>query len=267
MIVVPEYHARFGNILFEYVWPRIISTILGYRFVAPALLNLPTDIPGREYDNPIQEVCDFAPFPGIAFPIESIFERKDHRKIVFRGFFQQADKYELYREMIKEWFQTSLTPAGHPPGTLGISIRIAFDYAGLGWDLPLSYYKLAIEKLPEPPPLCLVYADVPANMLDDHMKLLSGCQDVRILSHLDYLSQFQSMMGCQNLIGCNSTFSWWAAFLSNALDVWMPHNYQPWGKARKSDRRWPAGHEYPTDLRCHYDGWHIIDGGEFCALG
>lgn len=262
MIIVPKYHGRLGNNLFQYVWPRILSTILGYRFIAPPLLNLETDIPGEEYDNPIQEVQDFAPHPGVVVPIGEVINRRDHRKIIIQGFFQQADKYTAYRSMIKEWFSSSLTPVEHPKGTLGISIRIAkADFGALGWDLPLSYYKIAIQRAMEAvsPTKCFFYADVPAIDLIDHVNLISKGCDVRVLSHLDPLSQFQSMMGCPNIIGCNSTFSWWSAFLSNAKNVWMPFNWQPWGATQKRDKDRTITTQYPVDLRCYQEGWHIVD--------
>jgi hypothetical protein len=248
----------------------VCASVLGYAFVAPPLLNLETEITGLRYEDPIQRVTDFElPYAHTGVPAGVVLGNSSPRKIIMWGFFQQADKYSQHRALIKEWFKSSLVPIIHGPGTMGVSIRRRDDYCALGWNLPLSYYEIAMHKAAETvsPSTCLVYSDVPANELESYVDIFSKYCKVEVLSHLDKMDQLQSMMGCSNLIGCNSTFSWWATFLSNAEHVWMPHDWQPWGKGQTGDKTWPIGHQYPFDLRHYEKGWHILYGKDFNELG
>ena len=267
MIVVPQYYVGLGNNMFQYAWPRVCAEQLGYAFSAPPLLNLATDLDGLRYETPVQKVTDFE-IPNVwhGVPIGDVLDNHEPRKIVMWGFFQQANKYSSYRNRIKSWFKSSLTPVEHPADTLGISIRTEGDYVALGWNLPVSYYdlvlRLATEKIR--PSTCLIYADVKdSKQLKEHVKIISKYCDAKIQIHLNGIDQLQSLMGCQHIIGCNSTFSWWATFLSNARNVWSPHDYQPWGVGQKGDKTWPNGHLYPVDLRHYEDGWHVVYGGDF----
>jgi hypothetical protein len=58
----------------------------------------------------------------------------------------------------------------------------------------------------------------------------------------------------------NSTLAWWAAFVADATyrrAVWMPHNFQPYGRAQEGDQHKKPGESYMSDLRV--PGWHVVD--------
>lgn len=258
MVIVPKYYCGFGNMMGQYFWPRIIAQALGYRFQAPALLRLETNIAGEEYESPVHHVSDFA---GRAVEPQSVLGRTDHRKIIMEGFFQQADKYVEHRDLIRGWAQSSL-PAMHcrQGDWVAVHIRLG-DYLLYGWQLPVAYYIRALELANSAlgSIRCIVFSDDSGLKLAPYLEAISKrCVEVTLCSDSIEMA-FRSIMGCPAIICGNSTFSWWAAFLSRAEHVWMPHNWQPWGRAQHSDALLGAGKIYPTDLRYHGAGWRIID--------
>lgn len=256
MVIIPEYFCKLGNQMFQYCWGRIIAEHFGYGFQAPALLNLPTDLPGKMYTDPVQVLCDLNEIP---VDPESVFGITDPRRIELRGLFQQADKYAAHREKIKSWFAGSLTAQAVKEKTVGVHIRLG-DYYTLGWHLPVVYYHRAIESiLGFNPNRCIVYSDGDGGILKAYLDGLLKYFPKLTVHRGPPLETLESMMSCEFIVTGNSSFSWWAAFLSDANRVTFPYNWQPYGRSQTGDQLKPSGYLYPSDLRYYGEGWEIID--------
>ena len=96
--------------------------------------------------------------------------------------------------------------------------------------LPVSYYKAALKKLPDLP--ILIFSDdhnwvrSEKFFLSESMSLMEG----------DLFSDFQGIMGSKYAVIANSSFSWWAAWLSRAEKVLAPNRWFGWSYPRAAGK-------------------------------
>ncbi len=88
------------------------------------------------------------------------------------------------------------------------------DYVKLGWALKLDYYRAAVRHVVEhvKNPTFFVFSDADADWVRDNLKLNHPFEIVG--NKNDMMDDLQLMASCDHLIIANSTFSWWAAWLS-----------------------------------------------------
>jgi hypothetical protein len=268
-VVVPRYHCRFGNNISQYVWPRLVAEHLGFSFSAPPLLKLPTKLPGASYDSPVENVSDFN---DVVVDKHKVLNNNKPRQLMMMGHFQQADKYSANRLRIQDWFRffnpepVKLPSEYDEDADVVAHLRLA-DYVGLGWNLPLDYYRKAIREIGGCRRLWVCTDD--ARAAQSYLRALTPCCKVGafLVECGDGLREFGLIMHAKRKIISNSTFSWWAAFLGEpapsyghvAGDVVVyPHNWQPWGVGQPGDRHHRPGTVYPSDFRMDAPGWTMI---------
>lgn len=186
--------------MFQYSYARLVSEILGHEFIAP----------------PIEE------FPDLVVRCKGGGLNATDG-ILVKGYFEEARLYALVRERIVKWF---LKP-DEPPFKENKLERCAIHVRG-GDALeegfrcpPYSYYKKAIKSSNGPftiftdDPQCLVVKAL-LQELDCDISLKSPIEDLKyMLSH-------------QQIIIGNSTFAWWAAFLSGHNNIIQPEPSKGW---------------------------------------
>ncbi len=208
------YDGNLGNNLFQYSFGRILAEKLGYRLQAKP-------IPGflKTYDLVDGEVIsDDKPIllrgqkPDLSF-----LDRLDiKRRILLTGYFQRAEYYEPHSKQIREWLKLEDTIAADiAPNDVVIGMRRGNDYIP-EHGLPRSYYNAALESMHfEKVYLCTNEPNDP--FVQYYVKRYGAV--VRAPGALDnmmFLKKFNKM------IISNSTFLWWAAFLSDAEEIVFP---------------------------------------------
>ena len=98
-----------------------------------------------------------------------------------------------------------------------VNVRRGVDYGALGWTLPLSYYLGLLRDLPLPG---RVY--VCGTCIDDRMRAAFRRYSPIYCDDLAPMEQFVLMTRFNRIILSNSTFAWWAAFLSDAVELYAP---------------------------------------------
>ena len=208
------YDGNLGNNLFQYSFGRILAEKLGYRLQA-------SPIPGfqKTYDLVDGDVItDDKPIllrgqkPDLTF----LDRTETKKKILLTGYFQRAEYYEPYSTQIREWLQLEDTIAADiGPNDVVIGMRRGNDYIP-EHGLPRSYYNAALESMHfEKVYICTNEPNDP--FVQDYVKRYDAV--VRAPGALDnmmFLKKFNKM------IISNSTFLWWAAFLSNAEEIVFP---------------------------------------------
>lgn len=218
MIEIKWAGGRFGNVLFQYSFARLVAEKFGYKLVAdlPAndiLTNSPSPN-GLEFDGEPLTICDVN--RGGAYHMPSSLLR---RRYVVHGFFQNIDYYSGNEERIRSFFRCDEQPideaniAAHvrlgdykqfgPGGTVihpsfytEILNRSTFDKLYVVTDEPTdSRYMSQFKRYPH--------------------KIISGSA----------ADDFKFMMRFKRIIIANSSFSWWAAMLGNAVEI---HTFMPW---------------------------------------
>ena len=114
-----------------------------------------------------------------------------------------------------EWVEACRSQVGGRP-IVAVGFRHATDYASLGWTLPDSYYRDAVETLPEPLTTYAwaVFGDAREPNLATARSIF-GIDAITVSAHqLGPVDQLNAMSMFETLIIPNSTFSWWAAWLA-----------------------------------------------------
>jgi hypothetical protein len=134
-------------------------------------------------------------------------------KIILLGYFERASHYLISRDRINRWFNPITTQ-----NTIAIHVR---GGDGKHHSPPASYYIKAhnlIFNSPEYTGLPItIYTD---DVNDDVVKKLANMFSAKV-QHGNVREDFDAMRAAKHLIIGNSTFAWWAAFLSSA-DVIQP---------------------------------------------
>jgi hypothetical protein len=248
MSVEVRLFGRLGNNLFQYALGRIIAERFGMALnchqgafachaeggkpqatinatlntLARFFPNAPLQLDGRIVLDPVEsyEVMPGSSWRGQTVNLSSILQNQSVRQIRLQGWFQRFEYYAPYRNRIWKWFHVNLNndPLSHAirSSDVLVSIRRGADFAMNGWILPLSYYDDILSSLPE---LGQVY--VCGTGVDDSIKRGLAkynpiyCEGAPI-EHFAFITKFRQ------IILSNSTFAWWAAFLSNATRIFAP---------------------------------------------
>jgi hypothetical protein len=212
-MVEVRYKARLGNNLFQYALGRILAEHLGFELRAapiPGFPNTAQQVRGACHEGP-EEVLT-----GQRIDLAGVLANRSPRRIVLDGWFQRHEYYRPFREQIRSWLQFDagiLVPAG--PAGVVLNVRRT-DYVQLGWALPFSFYKEALERLN-------VGGGTIWIVTDDHRDpfFRQFGPAVRFFHGTD-LQQLLFMSRARQLVMSQSTFSWWPAFLGELETVICP---------------------------------------------
>lgn len=209
------YDGNLGNNLFQYCFGRILAERLEYRLVATPISGFPEtywSIDGKSYasQNPIVlrgqkpdlSVLD-GPDPG--------------REIILTGYFQRYEYYAPYADAIKSWLRLDAPPDDVvvDGDDVVVGIRRGRDYIPRH-GLPLSYYESALSRL------CYRNVHICTDSPNDaFVRYLAKRHAATIrppgaIDNLAFIKRFKK------IIISNSTFLWWAAFLSAADEIVFP---------------------------------------------
>jgi hypothetical protein len=209
-----------GNQLFQYSFGRILAERKGYKLESAGIANLSRtwdSIKGDRYEHPEEELIS-----GYFF-IDSIVSNKEKRKISLNGHFQNLNYYKADRNHIKSWLKYGKTSFDELIDT-AVHVRRG-DYVSIGWALPFSFYRDAIEKVWDGiSPLYIATDDKNDPFLRNFSYYNPRFINANALETIFILSR------ARNLIMSRSSFSWWAAFLGEHDIIACPNpNSGFWG--------------------------------------
>jgi len=129
--------------------------------------------------------------------------------IMINGYFQKPIIFNDYKEELKEIFQADHTTL--IGDTIAMHVRRG-DYIDLGRTLELEYYKKAIES----------YSSGNIIIFTDDVEYCETNFDYPIHETKNPIYDMLTMSTASKFIIANSTFSWWAAYLSGSKEVIYP---------------------------------------------
>jgi hypothetical protein len=169
------------------------------------------------------------------------FERSDHsfeplpnygENTRLNGYFQSSKYFNSIKNELIQLFILSKSDQ-HIVDTIVNNIRTKFnkplvglhvrrtDYCKLGWDLPMSYYKNAINK----------FLDVVFVIFSDDIKWCERNFDFLenkiLICNTDYI-ELCILSKCDSYIISNSTFAWWSAYLGDYHNIKTTIAPFPW---------------------------------------
>jgi hypothetical protein len=237
IVIQVKYKGRLGNNMFQYALGRYLAEELSYTLIADPISffeNTSERIYGRSYETPVElfenQLCD----------IPNILENPKDRKIILEGWFQQSRYYLPMMNRIHKWFAFNLdTPpelAEIEDSDLLIYIRLG-DYFSNQHSLTSEFYEKIIEIAA--PRKIFIITDRPNHPFIGTFQKFNPCFLAWSREDKVMLDLFSAQKFSKIAISC-STFSWWAALLSNASKIYFPID---------EDGIWNMCHKEPSSLQ------------------
>jgi hypothetical protein len=207
MSVWIEYRGRFGNKMFLYACARLFATKHGLALEThwdDPILNANPCPAGNRFMEPEIRVTDQN--------VKDIFANpRLNAKYIFCDYFQIPELYCSNRDTIRSFFR--LSPVETNSQDLLINVRLG-DYKELGWVIHPEWYLKIIDQISyrklyittdEPDSIYFkAFKNVPHEFMNGTPK-----------------EQFDFIRSFNQIVMSNSTFCWWAAFLSDAAKIYV----------------------------------------------
>lgn len=209
-----RYSTRLGNQLFQYALARIIASELNLLLPASPISGFPSTfkaIPGR---------CILWPktvLEGQDPDLSSLLQHSRDCHLTLDGNFQQSKFFVPWSHQLRSQWLIPEVPngfTGADPDDLVIHIRRT-DYLWQGWGLPFSTYQSIIES--HAAKRVVIVTDDPHDPFLWRFKKYNP-----IIRNTTAFYDFLYLRSANNIMMSPSSFSWWAAFLSEATRVYFP---------------------------------------------
>lgn len=153
--------------------------------------------------------------------LKAILNDRKIRNIDIYGFFQRYEYLAPYKEkIVNEWLRMD-TPIMPYPNKNAIVLHIRLNVSSIFY-LPFEYYEGILNStIWDEVVICSDWPDHP--YIQKFMKY-----SPRVIKHKDPYSyeatigDFRLIASFNKIVISQSTFSWWAAFLSKATEIYMP---------------------------------------------
>lgn len=219
-----------GNRLFQYCWAREIAERKGYSLIPDPIVGFPQTyeiLPGKEvFEN--EFVTGYQPEQQI-FNMDQIYEHPG--KIRVHGYPQRYQYYSFNKDNILKWLTIENEELYDVPDEDDIVMHVRLsDYVPHRWNVPINYF-ISILKKEEYKNAYFVTEDPTNPTLRELIDF--GCiikDNSRFGPVNASIADFVFLKNAKKIIMSPSTFSWWAAFLSEGI-VYYPYNVGLWSKS------------------------------------
>jgi hypothetical protein len=222
-VIEIRYSTRLGNKLFQYALARILASELNLFLPASPIPGFPSTfqtIPGNRFVTPKVVL------KGQDVDLQALLQYSSDCHFILDGNFQQSRLYVPWSQELRSKWLVPEVPSGFigaDPDDLVIHIRRT-DYLWQGWGLPFSIYQSIIE----------THASKRLVIVTDDAKdpFLWRFRKYKPLIHsTTAFEDFLYLRSANNIMLSPSSFSWWAAFLSEAQQIFLPIPYSGiWAK-------------------------------------
>lgn len=230
---------RLGNNMFQYALGRIIAEHhgFGYSFRPPVQRATPPrgtladfsgsfpkagfDLPGELYEYPVESyvIAKDPEWKGNIIDLNAILANRGRRCIRLSGYFQRYEYFAPHRETLRSWFKCHTAPCLHSnisSKDIVVTVRRGVDFGIHDWLLPYSFYNTILSSLNDLGKVFVCGVDIDRAF----RRKLAIYNPIYVEGtppeHFAFLQRFN------RIILANSTFCWWAAFLSDATELYAP---------------------------------------------
>lgn len=234
MSIEVRYRGGLGNNLFQYAFGRLVAEKLGRELVcvedassalsrhAPTLADAPQHLMGRVIEHPQLRYTKLARplWDEHGIDLDYLYRAGGEHRIILSGYFQRTEHYWPHRERIRRWYAPGHPGAANAPiphvdsADVIVHIRRG-DYFEAGSVVSMRYYETVLDTL-RPRRVFVTGVGI-----DDAVRAALARFDPQWLE-LDPLSAMWTLARFNRIVGANSTFSWWGAFLSDASEIYFP---------------------------------------------
>ena len=211
-----HYKGKIGNFLFQYCFGRLLAQQLGYALLAEPLPGFPgtqKHIDGQSY--PDGEILVLT---GHVVDLPALLTESRPRRIILEGAFQRYEYYRPHRNAIRQWLQPAC--AGMPTAStndLVMQVRRDDYLRAIGFPLPFSYYEQVLTQAQYD--RLIICTDGPQDPFLRRFRRFNP-----VIERRGVMEDFCLMHSARQIAISQSSFSWWAAFLSQAETIYFPRS-------------------------------------------
>lgn len=225
-----------GNNLFQYAFARILAEDLGYALeVTHSTYNLksnvphlkellisfsdaPLSIPGKSFAHPVDKTAsmDHQGFDGYHIDLNQLLNCRQDRKIVVNGFFERYEIFRRHKKQIRSWFAVDPINLGYSISDNDIVLHIRRgDFIIFERAISLGFYVDILDNIEfNQLYICGYGLDREVRDCFQHYH--------PIYIHRKPVDDFRFIKGFNRIVQSQSTFAWWAGFLSEAEEIYAP---------------------------------------------
>lgn len=233
MSVKVHYLCAFGNNLFQYAIARLFAEHHGLKLLsdfvpqetpyskgnhARDVLGMSPAKDGLSVKSPEIEVNDATPWDLFGDDVKKA-------SYTFKGLFQKTRWYTDRMDKIKGFTRTDAVTEAHPDDIV-INLRIGVDYRQAKFTLHNKWY-MDILKREKFRKLHIVSDEIDPDYIGPFMEYNPTVVSLGAKEDFNYIRKFKK------IVCANSTFSWWAAFFSNAS---MIYTHKRWIQEARTGR-------------------------------
>jgi len=222
MSVHIKYKGRIGNHFFQYAYARLLAERNNMKLTSDweykKLIRATKPMPGRVFKEPSIYIKDTLPFDQEYvenYKLDKLLDTPlDNARYVIAGYFENSEIMNNNEEKIKRFFKLPKIQKSNPKDIL-INVRIGNDFAEIGQIIHPDYYLniLNNEQFEK------VYI-VGLNKEEKYLDFFKGINYQMLPS--SPINDFYYFQKFDKIVCSNSTFSWWAAFFSDANTIYFP---------------------------------------------
>lgn len=213
------YRGRIGNTIFQYVFARLLAEKNGFfletGFPYQKILRTTEHKKGKFFSSPIKVIADLPPYNTEYlqdYKIDQILNQKlDDCKYIIDGFFENSELYYEYEDLIKSFF----VPVEFEKNMTDIALCLRLgDFSELKKILHPDYYLSVLEEEVFDK-IYIIGSEEGEPYLDVFKKYNTIVIPTNSEKDFPFIRQFNK------IICSNSTYCWWAAFLSEAEHIYI----------------------------------------------
>jgi hypothetical protein len=278
-MITMRYRGNMGNHMFRYCFGRILAEQLGYEYDAPPIEGFPNtfvNVSGKQIQRPVKRVG------GLTVDIDRLISRMQRlpHRIRCDGIFEYYPMFAPYREQVRNtWLYLPQPYSKNQLGDLEFSVRkndqlVPIHIDEITPDDIMVNYRIGdfLEKKNRWRMVDFDYFDIILSQVKfSRLFLASDNIEHPLLSKFDkYGAIYQTnanKFSTMNLIRLfnkiaisQSTYSWWAAYLSDATQIYFPWTKEGiWSeKIRK---------QLGLDLRVDEKRYYYVDSHQRKIIG
>lgn len=221
-MIIVNYTGGLGNTLFQYSMGRILAEEMKYELFADSIQGFE----GTK-DNITGAVTRNDPLQLTNQHIDLDTIIKTDRQITLGpfGFFQRYEYYKPYKNRIRQWLHTDHRDVGQTENDMVIHLRlgdcILGDLAEDPYVMPPAYFQKALDSTTfDKLYICSDPETLEHPLFHHYMEIFSPHQPILIGGNT--IEDFNAIKSFNKIIMSQSTFSWFAALLSNASEIFVP---------------------------------------------
>ena len=156
--------------------------------------------------------------------------------LAIKGYMQHPDFFRGAEEEMLKRFSPVPRRALEDFHVVTVNLRVAADYRTNGWVIPPDWYRLALRRMAEESPIRRIRVICDCDAVPDAYESVLRSFGEVFIHRGDVLDHMAALASSGRLVGTNSTFSWWSAWLGMARDpsqrivfpaAWIPNMAPP----------------------------------------